>query len=107
MFCCSADSCKLRLFCVNVLTYNLGDVELASPIRPHKSDTNNSRAPSARPTVVGAGSRVFGAGFADDVLVDLAPFGLVVTPKEQQQQLSDLFNQNIFSRLLFSLTPSE
>ena len=46
------------------------------------------------PTVVGAGSRVLGAGFTDDVLVDLTPFGLVVTPKrQQQQQVSGLFKQ--------------
>lgn len=39
------------------------------------------------PTVVGAGCRVFGAGLADDVLMDLVPFILIVTPGEQQKTI--------------------
>ena len=38
-----------------------------------------------RPTVVGAGSCVFGAGLADDVLVDLVPLVLIVAPAEQNE----------------------
>ena len=37
------------------------------------------------PTVVGAGSRVFGAGLADDVLVDLVPLVLIVAPVERHK----------------------
>jgi len=37
-------------------------------------------------TVVGAGRGVFGAGLADDVLVDLVPFVLIVTPAETHQK---------------------
>ena len=31
-------------------------------------------------TVVGAGSRVFGVGLADDVLLNLVPFVLIIAP---------------------------
>ena len=37
------------------------------------------------PTVIGAGCSVFGTGLADDVLVDLVPFVLIVTPGEKQK----------------------
>lgn len=48
-----------------------------------------------RPTVVGAGSCVLGAGLADDVLVDLVPFVLIVTPGEQQEAVKNVIISSI------------
>lgn len=44
---------------------------------------NLQKGQGGSPTVVGAGGRVLGAGPADDVLMDLVPLVLVVTPAEQ------------------------
>lgn len=41
----------------------------------------------AEPPTVAAGGRVFGAGLADDVLMDLVPLVLIVTPAEQASDL--------------------
>lgn len=47
----------------------------------HKADKTTNTL-----TVVGAWGRVFGAGLADDVLVNLVPFVLIVTPEEQESE---------------------
>lgn len=56
------------------------------------------------PTVVGAGCRVFGAGLADDVLMDLVPFILIVTPGEQQKTIMSYKGYQYICNLCFYTT---
>lgn len=44
-------------------------------------------------TVVGAGCGVFGAGLADDVLMNLVPLVLIVTSAEEKKRKKRRMNQ--------------
>ncbi len=55
-------------------------------VSTHTQCHTHTHTHSVGPTVVGAGSGVFGAGLADDVLVDLVPFIFIVTAGEQQKK---------------------